>query len=436
MAEGASGGELNGFRRTGEEYYTTLIRASVGYEQATEALDRMNIKTVEFADIQNQQGNVDTETIRDSLLNTLGRTYETKTREITEATIKNTVLVFDNLSETLRGVADQDYMAEIQELTTYTQSYQVATDAHLTGLGELIKGYDGSAEGLVTFYTTLDDFQFQLQHIGMSVREVSQEMIDGAGSLDALTSGQNYFVDNYFTDLEQSEIAMSALNREFEALNLSVPETKDQYRELLESVTDPKLYGELITLADDYANMDNLRTEALQEQTKATEEAIRAEEDRVQKIEDFIKSSKLDVYSPLSYVDKYNEAKKNFELSNTTEDASTYLGLAKSRSTTREEYELEYGRTVGALRKTEKVESPTYTANGAMIIEDQTTSKKIDDLAAKVGELTVTTDTASKTEVQELKNMVLEIKRMTEESVENANRVVDATEKASYQKAI
>jgi hypothetical protein len=261
-------------------------------------------------------------------------------------------------------------------------------------------------------------------------------MIDGAGSLDALTSGQNYFVDNYFTDLEQSEIAMSALNREFEALNISVPETKDQYRELLEGVTDPKLYGELITLADDYANMDNLRTEALQEQTKATEEAIKAEEDRVQKIEDFIKSSKLDVYSPLSYVDKYNEAKKNFELSNTTEDASTYLGLAKSRSTTREEYELEYGRTVGALRKTEKVESPTYTANGAMIIEDQTTSKKIDDLAIKVEELTVTTDTASKTEVQELKNMVLELKRMTEESIENANKVVDATEKASYQKAI
>lgn len=89
---------------------------------------------------------------------------------------------------------------------------------------------------------------------GMNAIEVSQSLIAAAGSLEKLTEGTKYFVDNFLTEAEKMAPITASVNKRLAELNMSELTTVDLYKKKvlaldLTNKADQELYAALIELA-------------------------------------------------------------------------------------------------------------------------------------------------------------------------------------------
>ena len=189
------GNLLSSFQGVDESTYETLTRVATGLTQGQEALRLAGIEYIQtIGEVANTKGDVYTEVIRESLLNT--------------------------------GIK----------------------------FGELIESSTLKGNELLLFYRQLDKFNFILQSTNGSLANVSQGMIDGAGGIDKLTNAQSSYLQNFYSESEQSAIKISELNRQFEALGLETPKNADALRTYMESLdtgtkAGSELYGQLLVLS-------------------------------------------------------------------------------------------------------------------------------------------------------------------------------------------
>ena len=429
ITQGALGGSLDAFRQSGEGYYELLTRTSIGYEQATEALRRLHIQAVDFQNIDNKNGNVSTETIRDSLLNTLGRETETRTRNVYSTTdikavdgAKRTMLEQINNSVAMAfGDADSTLAEAIAGFAmTGTEEYQVIIDDNLTGVGEIIKGFKGTTEELLNLYGVIEPLNYRMGIASNGMHELTQSMIDVAGSAKNFNDMYGSYLTNYYTDAERSTIAIAEMNRQFEQAHISIPKSKDALRDYIEGIdTSTKAgqeqYATAIKLSATYANV-------MEEQTNV-------EKKRIEDIQSLIKDTQIGNLSILNMFDKTKQAQSRFYSELTADTTKDYLTNLKRTATTREEYNRGYVDTISRLRATETKEKVMKTSSPEV-------EKKLDDLGKKVESLTTQSSDDNKKQIDELKTVVQGLKDLIENNIDNAEKIVDATEKASYQKAM
>jgi len=415
------------FKRVGEDSFTSLTRVSLGYEEAVHRLAGLNIEAVDIGDIVDKNKDVATEAIRDSILNVEGRKFETVAIDVPNIA-SDSAIIFGDFFGSIKSELINGITSMMPETT------EIMSDAELTGIGEIIKSFNGSAGELATMYTDLDNFQFQLRSIGMSVTEVTQDMINGAGDLATLKSGQSSFIKNYFTEQEQSEIAISALNREFEQLNITMPKSKEEFRSYLESITDSEKYGEMVALADDYYRVDELRNSAQKEAIKLIEEEADAREKSNKKYQDFIDSMDFSALDYRNIKQQQELAQGNYFENGTIENAQRYLETSKKTATNKYEYGLKYNTVKNDFK--EKIVSPKFASDGSMVTSSPILEKKYDDLEKKVDELNTSTKTASKEEVEELKSVVKSLGDLIQGIRDNAQSTADAIQNSSYQQSI
>lgn len=504
MVKGTMSGTLDGFRVTGEEYYQTLVRSAVGYEQASESLRRLNIKTVEFKDIQNQQGDVGTETVRDSLLNTQGREQITSNIHL------------DWLTNGFQEVLNYSDAKMLEIVSKY--DIIKTDDSALTGIGNIVKSFSGTSSELISLYLNLDNFQFQLQQIGLSTDQVTQTMINGAGSMSELAKGQEDYISNYFTDAEQSSIKMAELNKQFESINVSMPNSNDEFRTMVENIdltteSGQALYGSLMTLSGEFhtvqesieavidtltqvkldeiesfsdwknqlemsadqkksyslmmagrevnqaenvlgvsgVNVDTYTSmfdamvtdETLEDWKKLGDEIqnltnlqqVKFDEEvkQVEEINTYIEESLSGSLSYLSSIEKLPLAKQAFMESSSTEDATAYLTLAKAQSVSREDYALDYNRTMQGLEKEQT--TPIFAQDGSMLMSSPATEQKIEDLNLKIENLANIVNTNSSSKINGIKEIIVELKNSIKAIENGLEKVENATLRAGYQTA-
>jgi len=210
LAKQAFGG-LDEFQSVGEGYYETLVKVASAVEEAAYYTDRLNVTSINYTDIINKQADdLAAEIIRQSYLTKVG-------------------------ISTIKG-----------------------------GMTDLVNTFDGSAEEITDFISTLEDLQEQLFMTGKNADYLTSSMILGAGGLDKLSSG----LDAYFEMLSPAEQAAELTRRltnEFAIFGKELPANTIAYRDLLNSITDTelateagqKLYGQIIALAPEFNDLQD-----------------------------------------------------------------------------------------------------------------------------------------------------------------------------------
>ena len=145
-------------------------------------------------------------------------------------------------------------------------------DAELTKLGDgmagLIPGlskfqregegaYDALmrlGEGILAVNDAADILGHRMWDISLASGDAASELVELFGGLDAMTAAVGVYWQAFYTDAERAETTIRRLRQTFADLGQVMPESRDQYRAMVEAIdttTDAgrKLYAEMIGLA-------------------------------------------------------------------------------------------------------------------------------------------------------------------------------------------
>lgn len=191
---------MGAFRQVGEGYAQTVIRVASGIEQAQVALKEFGITAINYTDIASKTADVATSIIQQS----------------------------------------------------------VALKEGASGVGAIMKAMVGSAEDLVTVYRELVSARKSMADMGLG-NGLNLQTIEGAGSLEKLTSGLESYYEKFFTLNERIGIETKNLTAQFEAVGTTLPNSREQLRSFVEAAAeagDQKKVGGLIALADAFDDLN------------------------------------------------------------------------------------------------------------------------------------------------------------------------------------
>jgi hypothetical protein len=209
---------LDAFQAVGEGYLQTVVRVASGTEVAQAALKKLGVGAVSLTQIANKQGDVAAETVRQSLV-----------------------------------------AAE----TTWTRvggRFARRMVADLSGIGDIIQTLDGSAQDLADTYRALTDVRLSLQLLGLKGDAVTTSLLQGAGSLEALTDGLANYEDKFFTTAEKSAAQAGRMTKEFGRLGLALPKSGAEFRSLVQGIdtstsAGQELLGGVLNLSSGFADL-------------------------------------------------------------------------------------------------------------------------------------------------------------------------------------
>jgi hypothetical protein len=254
MVADAYGTTLNAFQQVGETLSQTLSRVAVGISESEYYIKRLGtaFQDVSYLDIMETQGTVGFEALRQSI---------------------------EKTDESIYGMDN--------------------------GLVKLIESLSGTTEELYSTYTTLNELRSQISFLGQDISGLTSSMLLGAGGLEALQDGMTSYFENFLTEQEKSIYGTNSITKEFEKLNLLLPNGKDGFVNLVNSIdittaSGQELYGRLLLLSDGFAEATKNAKEMLSTQMsveldmaelqrKLVEEQISTLEvatDKVQKLSD------------------------------------------------------------------------------------------------------------------------------------------------------
>jgi len=205
---------LTPFQRVGEGLFETMTRVASGMETARYYIARLgkSFDDVAYTDIENAQGDVSFEALKQSILG-------------------------------LEGVSN--------------------------GVAQIIQNLNGDVEELYSTYVALDRLRFDLSAIGTATDALTSSMLYGAGGISALSDATQSYIENYLSESEQVAYNTAIMADAFSDLGLTIPTTKQGFTDLLKSIdvtseSGQDLYGRLILLADGFNDLvessDNVKS--------------------------------------------------------------------------------------------------------------------------------------------------------------------------------
>ena len=202
---------LEAFQQIGEGLFETLTRVSVGMEEAEYYINKLGyaFNDVVYTDIINQQGVVAVEVLKQSIV-----------------------------------------------------EYDEALYGSSNGVVDMVSLISTSASELFETYEDLSEIRNQLEFIGYSTDSLTSSMVLGADGIESLSTAMEDYYENFLTEEEQFIYQTQSLTDEFEKLNLSLPESKDAFTELLESIdltteSGQELWGRVILLSDGFTELSD-----------------------------------------------------------------------------------------------------------------------------------------------------------------------------------
>ena len=189
-------------------------------------------------------------------------------------------------------------------------------------IGQFQKVGEGLGETLVRVATSVQVFEEAVTQLGFVFDEVDPEMIAQAavGLVDLVGGVENFisqfstFIDKFASDEQKLEFATDQLTRAFDQAGLVIPETRDGFFELMQTLDAGTVSGReqiatllrLADVADEYYSLlDDAEQERLEQAQLALEQA-QLLRDQAQSIRDFI-----DIGPPSELIDlrrRFDEA--------------------------------------------------------------------------------------------------------------------------------
>ncbi|MGE4382262.1 MAG: hypothetical protein AB7D41_03595 [Arcobacter sp.] len=274
------------FQQVGEGMFETLTRVATGMEEAEYYIGRLGNRfdDVIYTAIGNKQGDVGFEALLLSIENVEKATYP----------VNNNLL-------------------------------------------DIVENLDITAEELYTVYTSLDELRDRLIFLGLEAQGLSSSMIYGAGTITDLQSGFKAYFENFLTDDEQLAYKTEQLTQKFNDLGLALPNSNIGFKDLLLSIDETtqsgqELFGRLIVLSDEFAQVSSLRVDALQKELDITNGTISNIKEISNSLDNVISNlrSGLD-NSSTNLLDKFNRSMNDSLLLSAGTD---YTSLAASLKNT------------------------------------------------------------------------------------------------------
>jgi tape measure domain-containing protein len=199
----AFGDHFKDFQKIGEGYGETIFRVANGIEKARVLLENLGITTIRWTELQNRQGEVDAELIRESILR----------------------------HERFAGA--------------------------ITGVGKVMANVEGTADELIEAYEQLNTIQRTFRNVGFG--QIGTAVLQGAGGADKLADALSTYNDIFFNDQEKAVMLQRNLVEDFRKIGINtVPKTREEFRKLVEvlskntSEASQKLLGRVLNLAEQF----------------------------------------------------------------------------------------------------------------------------------------------------------------------------------------
>lgn len=168
----------------------------------------------------------------------------------------------------LKGLSEEEATKKIQEqfqlmgeemakLVLTTDEYSLAEETRMDTLIRL-------SSTLTTVNTIFENMGMTMYDISLTGADAAYELSQLFGGLGQFTSVMSNYYDKFYSDSEKQILLQSQLDRAFKDLGVSVPKTRDEFRDLVESqdlTTEEgrKLFAELMKLV---AGFDALASQA------------------------------------------------------------------------------------------------------------------------------------------------------------------------------
>lgn len=273
---------MEDFQQVGEGYFQTVIRTATGIEQAESALRRLGIQAINYTQILDKQGDVELEIIRQSIMQKEGAVYGTSAGYFTEEERSKKVKTLEYQTVDVAGMGFAQVPVEVE--TTVTEIVKIWHDGtttmtgDLTGVGEIMNTFNGTAEEAISLYEGLMQIRGSLKDIGLAGIDLNLSMITAAGGMEALQTGLDAYIEGAFTSAEQQQMLVNNLNAQLFTLGVPNIDSWEQFRAIIEDPSSsPELVAALLALAPAFGEAVSgaeALTEALKESTESYEDAV------------------------------------------------------------------------------------------------------------------------------------------------------------------
>ena len=89
---------------------------------------------------------------------------------------------------------------------------------------------------LETFNGTLDTLNIAVLGLSPHSMELANSLIAAAGGMEAFQTATNTYYDNFFSEAEKADDTLSAITKQFAAMGVTLPGTRDAYRGMVEAL--------------------------------------------------------------------------------------------------------------------------------------------------------------------------------------------------------
>jgi lambda family phage tail tape measure protein len=159
-----------------------------------------------------------------------------------------------------QGKTDEEIQTAVSSWFSYASDVMVAT------LDKGVGGFGYSFTELARRINVFTGFNAQLDLIGVKMYKLSAEgmelanaMVEAAGGTEAMTANINTYYDKFFSDTEKTSDALKAVRKQFSDMNVTLPETRAGYRDMVSAIdltteAGQKLFLELTASAANAAS--------------------------------------------------------------------------------------------------------------------------------------------------------------------------------------
>jgi hypothetical protein len=132
-----------------------------------------------------------------------------------------------------------------------------------------------------TFNDTLDTLNIAVLGLSPHSMELANSLIAAAGGMEAFQSATNTYYDNFLSESEKADDALSAITKQFSALGVALPGTRDAYRGMVEALdmttaSGQSMFMTLTGLAGNAAQAYSILEQRAAEAAQAAEAAAQA----------------------------------------------------------------------------------------------------------------------------------------------------------------
>lgn len=282
----------------------------------------------------------------------------------------------------LKGLKGDEIQAELEAV--FSKLGDDMANFAVDGLSK----YQQVGEGALETLTRIANDFMQVQDVlavlgksfnvtGMAAVDLTEGLIESAGSLEKLTEGTKYLMDNFLTDQEKYDSLAKSVNTEFARLNVSGVSTVAQFKDLvlaqdLNTKAGQDMYAALINMAPSFYQMTEL-LDKVGEGSEATNKMRDLEVELLRTVGDEVRAIAKEREAELAALIKLDPAlaevqKKIWAISDLKDAANTaHDALTKAIEAEKKAAQEKYNTEIERINKLKTAAKDAYEAQKATI---------------------------------------------------------------------